>query len=64
MIFVEVKEGESFDRAIKRFKKKVERVRVLKEVRARMHYVKPSVRRKAEKLKARYRHSMLHNPNA
>ncbi|ROT47087.1 30S ribosomal protein S21 [Candidatus Cardinium hertigii] len=59
MIFVEVKEGETFDRALKRFKKKVERVRVLREARERMYYTKPANRRKAEKLKAIYKYSIL-----
>lgn len=59
MIFVEVKESEGFDRALKRFKKKVERVRVLKQARARMYYVKPTVRRKLEKLRAIYKQKKL-----
>lgn len=64
MIFVEIKENEVLDRALKRFKKKVERVRVLKEARARMHYTKPTIRRKAEKAKAIYRNKMMHANNA
>lgn len=59
MIFVEVKENEGFDRALKRFKKKVERVHVLKQARARMYYVKPTVRRKLEKLRAIYKQKKL-----
>ncbi|TDG93368.1 30S ribosomal protein S21 [Cardinium endosymbiont of Culicoides punctatus] len=58
MIFVEVKEQEGLDRALKRFKKKIERVRVLKQARARMHYVKPTMRRKAERARAIYRSKM------
>lgn len=61
MIFVEVKENEGFDRALKRFKKKVERVHVLKQARARMYYVKPTVRRKLEKLRAIYKQRKLSN---
>lgn len=59
MIFVEVKGNEGFDRALKRFKKKVERVHVLKQARARMYYVKPTVRRKLEKLRAIYKQKKL-----
>ena len=55
MIVVNVKENESIDKALKRFKKKFERTGVLKEVRRRSFYEKPSVSRRTEKLKAAYR---------
>lgn len=61
MILVEVKENEVLDRALKRFKKKVERVRVLREARERMYYTKPTIKRKTAKLKAAYRHKILDN---
>ncbi|WP_342265648.1 30S ribosomal protein S21 [Cardinium endosymbiont of Philonthus spinipes] len=63
MIVVEVKDNEGVDRALKRFKKKVERVGILKEARKRMAYTKPTVRRKAEKLKGRYKHQILYGNN-
>jgi small subunit ribosomal protein S21 len=47
---VAIREGESFERALKRFKKRVEQAGVLKEVRKREHFLKPSVQ---EKLKRR-----------
>jgi small subunit ribosomal protein S21 len=47
---ISVREGEPIERAIKRFKRKVEQAGILKEVRKREHYLKPSVRKK---LKAR-----------
>ncbi len=50
MTKVSVREGESIDRALKRFKRKVEQAGILKEVRKREHYLKPSVKKK---LKAR-----------
>ncbi|MDA0712373.1 MAG: 30S ribosomal protein S21 [bacterium] len=50
MTKVSVREGESIERALKRFKRKVEQAGVLKEVRKREHYLKPSVKKK---LKAR-----------
>lgn len=55
MIVVNVKENESIDKALKRFKKKFERTGVLKEFRSRSYYEKPSVRRRNERLKAAYR---------
>lgn len=54
MIKVPVKEGESIDRALKKFKRKYERTGVLKEVRRRQAYSKPSVERRAELIKAEY----------
>jgi small subunit ribosomal protein S21 len=46
MIIVEVKDGESLDRALRRYKKKFERLGILKEVRARMYHTPPSVERR------------------
>jgi small subunit ribosomal protein S21 len=46
---VEVDRGESFDSLLRRFKKKVQRDRVLSEARRRRFYEKPSVIRKRKK---------------
>jgi len=55
MIIVNVKENESIDKALKRFKKKFEKTGVLKELRARTSFEKPSVRRRNEIIRAAYR---------
>lgn len=55
MIVVNVKENESIDKALKRFKKKFEKTGVLRELRSRQSYEKPSVSRRTEVLKAKYR---------
>lgn len=54
MIKVPVKEGESIERALKRFKRKFERTGILKEVRYRQAYEKPSVTNRAQMIKAVY----------
>ena len=54
MIIIPVKESESIDRALKRFKKKYERTGVMKELRERKQFTKPSVKRREEKLHAIY----------
>lgn len=54
MIVINVKENESIDRALKRFKKKFEKTGVLRELRGRKHFVKPSIQRREEVLKAAY----------
>ena len=43
MIIVHVKEGENIERALKKFKRKSEKTGVIKEVRNRKQFDKPSV---------------------
>lgn len=43
MIIVPVKEGENIERALKRFKRKSEKTGIIKEIRTRKQYEKPSV---------------------
>lgn len=43
---IEVKRDESFEAALRRFKKKIEQEGILKEVRDRKHYEKPSERKR------------------
>ena len=48
MLIIPVKEGENIERSLKKFKKKYERTGVLKSLRARKYFTKPSVlKRKA-----------------
>lgn len=42
MAEIEVKKGESFEQAFRRFKMKIQREGILREVRQRKHYEKPS----------------------
>ncbi|MFN3403385.1 MAG: 30S ribosomal protein S21 [Cytophagaceae bacterium] len=64
MIIINVKENESIDKALKRFKKKFERTGVLKELRARTFYEKKSVRKRNEKIRAAYRQRLTQSENA
>lgn len=52
---VKIREGESFEGALRRFKKQVEKGGVLSEVKKREHYEKPSVRLKKKSIAARKR---------
>jgi len=54
MIIIPVKEGENVERALKRFKRKFEKTGVIKELRGRQAFTKPSVVRRAEVNKAIY----------
>lgn len=46
MIIVQVKEGENVDKALKKYKRKFEKTGLMKELRERKAYKKPSVRRR------------------
>lgn len=55
MAGVRVREGEPFERALRRFRRQVERAGILKEVRRRTYYEKPSIKKKKKALAARKR---------
>ena len=55
MIIVPIKENETIDKALKKFKKKFEKTGVIKQLRARQAFEKPSVTRRTEIKKAVYR---------
>ncbi len=55
MLIINVKTEESIDRALKRYKRKFQSTRTLKEIRRRKHFIKPSVARREEMISAKYR---------
>lgn len=54
MLIMPIKEGENIERALKKFKRKVEKTGVVKQLRARQYYVKPSVENRLKRQKAIY----------
>ncbi|MFB6319762.1 30S ribosomal protein S21 [Saccharicrinis sp. FJH54] len=58
MIIVPVKEGENIERALKKFKRKFEKTGVVRELRSRQAYTKPSVEMRQQKLKAIYKQQL------
>jgi small subunit ribosomal protein S21 len=64
MLIVNIKENESIDKALKRFKKKFEKTGILKELRSRTSFEKPSVRRRNEIIRAAYRERMKRQEGA
>ncbi len=54
MIIVQVKEGENIERALKKFKRKFERTGIVKELRSRQAFTKPSVVNRKKMMKAVY----------
>jgi small subunit ribosomal protein S21 len=55
MIYINVKDNENLDKALKKYKKKYEKIGVMKELRSRQAFEKPSVTRRMEIRKAAYR---------
>jgi small subunit ribosomal protein S21 len=54
MLIIPIKEGENIERALKKYKKKYERTGMLKELRSRQNFTKPSVENRQMRLKAAY----------
>jgi small subunit ribosomal protein S21 len=63
MVTVQISDNESIDKALKRFKKKLEKSGVLKEYRNRRFFIKPSLDRKTEVAKARYKQLHISKDN-
>ena len=59
MLIINVKDNESIDRALKRYKRRYRDAQVIKELRKRKEFVKPSVRKRNQILKATYRNQKL-----
>lgn len=55
MLIIPVKEGENIERAIKKYKKKFEKTKVMRELRDRKEFTKPSVLRRQEKIRAAHK---------
>ncbi|QOR76312.1 MAG: 30S ribosomal protein S21 [Thermoflavifilum sp.] len=55
MLIIDAKECENIDKALKKYKKKFEKARILQQLRERQAYVKPSVKRRNEIQRAIYR---------
>lgn len=58
MLIIPIKEGENIDRALKKYKKKYERTGMLRELRSRQDFTKPSITRREEVKKAAYKEKM------
>jgi len=54
MLIIPVKEGENIDRALKRYKRKFDRMGTMRQLRRRQQFTKPSVKRRTLIQKAQY----------
>ncbi|MBL7964044.1 MAG: 30S ribosomal protein S21 [Flavobacteriales bacterium] len=59
MLIIPVKEGESIDKALKKFKKKFERTGAVRQLRSRQSFTKPSVKRRMEVIRAKYKAQLI-----
>ncbi len=59
MILVPIKDGENIDRALKKLKRKFEKTGVVRELRDRQKFTKPSVVARERRLKAVYIQKMV-----
>lgn len=55
MLIIDVREGENIDKALKRYKRKSINAGIIRELRNRREFKKPSIKRRQEMLKAQYR---------
>ena len=61
MLIIDVKESETIDKALKKYKRKFEKSGTLKALRRRKAFVKPSIVRRTEVLKAVYKQETYGN---
>jgi small subunit ribosomal protein S21 len=54
MIIIPIKEGENIEKALKKFKRKFEKTGIIKELRDRKAFKKPSVSKREQRLRAIY----------
>ena len=61
MIIVQVKEGDNIEKALKKFKRKFEKTGIVKELRSRQAFEKPSVTNRKKMMKAVYVQQLRRN---
>jgi small subunit ribosomal protein S21 len=59
MLIIDSKDCENIDKALKKYKKKFEKAKVLMQLRDRQSFTKPSVKRRFEVLKAVYKQQIV-----
>ena len=59
MLIIDTGDSDSIDKALKKYKKKFEKAGLIKELRRRQHFTKPSVERRTEILRAAYKQQLI-----
>jgi small subunit ribosomal protein S21 len=58
MLLIQIKEGDTIEKALKKYKKKYEKTGVVKQLRERQKFTKPSIVLRQTKIKAVYKQKM------
>ncbi|MDR1876563.1 MAG: 30S ribosomal protein S21 [Flavobacteriaceae bacterium] len=58
MLIIPVKDGESIDKALKKYKRKYDKTGVVKELRKRQQFTKPSVSKRQGLIRAAYKQQL------
>ena len=58
MLIIPIKEGENIERALKKYKKKFEKTKVMLQLRERKQFEKPSITKRQENIRASYKQRM------
>ncbi|MEO7445694.1 MAG: 30S ribosomal protein S21 [Ferruginibacter sp.] len=58
MLIIDSKDCENIDKALKKYKKKFEKSRILLQLRERQAFIKPSIRKRTQVLKAVYKQQL------
>lgn len=64
MLIIPVKDGESIDKALKKYKRKFDRTGVVRQLRSRQQFTKPSVIKRQQRSRAAYKQQMLSKEEA
>ncbi len=59
MLIIDSKDCENIDKALKKYKKKFEKAKILLQLRERQSFMKPSIRRRTQVLKAVYKQKIV-----
>lgn len=59
MLIIPIKEGENIEKALKKYKKKFEKTNVMKQLRARKEFLKPSVTKRQQNTRAAYKQHLI-----
>jgi small subunit ribosomal protein S21 len=58
MLIIPIKEGENIERALKKYKKKYEKTKVMLQLRGRKEFEKPSITKRQQIIRASYKQRM------
>jgi len=59
MLIIPVKDGESIDKALKKYKRKFDKTGVVRQLRSRQQFTKPSVLNRQQRVRAAYKQQMI-----